>query len=109
MTSGPGRVLFIPEEARLSQLVYLPEKQDLGAAVDTALGLVETANPELAEPDLDTITQGVVDRIRVDAELASKVADQLGMSGQSALRTVAGFLNTDGGALSTAGHRPPLA
>jgi type I restriction enzyme M protein len=42
-------VLFIPDEARLSQLVNLPEGQDLGAAVDTAMRLVETQNPELRD------------------------------------------------------------
>lgn len=34
-------VLFIPEEARLSYLVNLPEREDLGGAVDTAMRLVE--------------------------------------------------------------------
>jgi len=42
-------VLFIPDEARLSRLVDIPEGQDLGAAVDTALRLVETHNPELRD------------------------------------------------------------
>jgi type I restriction enzyme M protein len=42
-------VLFIPEEARLSYLVNLPEKQDLGAAVDTAMRLIETHNIELRD------------------------------------------------------------
>ena len=42
-------VLFIPDEARLSHLVNLPEKQDLGAAVDTAMRLVETHNAELRD------------------------------------------------------------
>jgi len=49
---------------------------------------------ELAEPQLETITSGVVERIRVDAELASLVATQLGMVG-AALRTVAKILDND--------------
>jgi type I restriction enzyme M protein len=40
-------VLFISEEARLSYLVNLPEEEDLGEALDTAMRLVETHNPEL--------------------------------------------------------------
>jgi len=42
-------VLFVPDEARLSLLVNLPEKHDLGAAVDTAMRLVETHNAELRD------------------------------------------------------------
>ncbi len=42
-------VLFIPEKARLSFLVDLPEGDDLGAAVDTAMRLVETNNLELKD------------------------------------------------------------
>lgn len=42
-------VLFIPDEARLSRLVNIPEGQDLGAAVDTAMRLVETHNAELRD------------------------------------------------------------
>jgi type I restriction enzyme M protein len=40
-------VLFISEEARLSYLVNLPEEEDLGEALDTAMRLVETHNAEL--------------------------------------------------------------
>jgi len=40
-------VLFVSEEARLSYLVHLPEDQDLGAALDTAMRVTETHNPEL--------------------------------------------------------------
>ncbi|MER5772838.1 class I SAM-dependent DNA methyltransferase [Streptomyces sp. NPDC002039] len=40
-------VLFIPEEARLSHLVRLPEEENLGEALDTGMSLVETHNPEL--------------------------------------------------------------
>ena len=42
-------VLFIPDEARLSYLVDLPEGQNLGAAVDSAMKAIETANPELKD------------------------------------------------------------
>ena len=42
-------VLFVPDEARLSHLVHLPEGQDLGGAVDTAMRLIETKNPELKD------------------------------------------------------------
>ena len=42
-------VLFVPDKARLSGLVDLPEGQDLGAAVDAAIKAVEVANPELRD------------------------------------------------------------
>ena len=42
-------VLFVPDEARLSGLVDLPEGQNLGAAVDAAMKAVEAANPELRD------------------------------------------------------------
>jgi type I restriction enzyme M protein len=42
-------VLFIAEAARLSYLVRLPEGESLGAAVDTAMRLVERHNPELKD------------------------------------------------------------
>jgi type I restriction enzyme M protein len=42
-------VLFVPDEARLSGLVNLPEGEDLGAAVDAAMKAVEAANPELRD------------------------------------------------------------
>lgn len=40
-------VLYVPDQARLSALVDLPEGDDLGAAVDAAMAAVEDANPEL--------------------------------------------------------------
>ena len=40
-------VLFVSEEARLSYLARLPEDEDLGEALDTAMRLMETHNPEL--------------------------------------------------------------
>lgn len=42
-------VLYVPDEARLSTLVELPEGDDLGAAVDAAMKAIETANPELRD------------------------------------------------------------
>ncbi len=42
-------VLYLSEESRLSYLVNLPEKEDLGAAVDSAMRLVETHNTELKD------------------------------------------------------------
>ena len=42
-------VLFVPDEARLSTLVALPEAADLGAAVDAAMRAMETHNPELKD------------------------------------------------------------
>jgi hypothetical protein len=37
--------LYVPNEARLSYLVGLPEGHDLGAAVDAAMRTIETHNP----------------------------------------------------------------
>lgn len=42
-------VLYIAEEARLSHLVDRPESEDLGAAVDNAMRLVETHNAGLKD------------------------------------------------------------
>ncbi len=42
-------VLYIPDDARLSHLVELPEGQDLGKAVDAAMTAVEAQNPELKD------------------------------------------------------------
>jgi len=42
-------VLYVPEEARLSSLVALPEAADLGAAADAAMRVIETHNPELKD------------------------------------------------------------
>ncbi len=42
-------VLFVPDEARLSALVALPESADLGAAADAAMRAIETDNPELKD------------------------------------------------------------
>ncbi len=42
-------VLFISEDARLSYLVQLPERKNLGAAIDTAMRHIEAHNPELKD------------------------------------------------------------
>jgi type I restriction enzyme M protein len=42
-------VLYVPEQARLSHLVALPEGQDLGKAIDDAMKAVEAENPELRD------------------------------------------------------------
>lgn len=42
-------VLYLADEARLSYLVQLPEQEDLGAVLDTAMRLVEENNPELKD------------------------------------------------------------
>lgn len=42
-------VVFVPDEARLSHLVALPEAQNLGAAVDTAMRAIEAQNPDLRD------------------------------------------------------------
>src|SRR5664280_2667851 len=42
-------VLFVPDVARLSGLVSLPEGENLGRAIDDAMKAVEAANPELRD------------------------------------------------------------
>jgi type I restriction enzyme M protein len=42
------RVLYLPDEARFSHLLGLPEGADLGKAVNEAMRLVEEQNPELS-------------------------------------------------------------
>jgi type I restriction enzyme M protein len=42
-------VLYVPDEARLSHLVNLPEGADVGKAVDDAIKAIEAANPELKD------------------------------------------------------------
>ncbi len=49
----------------------------------------------LTAPDLASITDGVVERIRTDAEFASLVAEQLGLPGGAALRTVDEIIAND--------------
>lgn len=42
-------VLFVPAGARLSQLVDLPEGENLGKAIDEAMKMIEGTNPELRD------------------------------------------------------------
>ncbi|KUI42948.1 hypothetical protein AU198_07700 [Mycobacterium sp. GA-1199] len=42
-------VLYVPDAARLSHLVELPESQNLGKAIDEAMKTIEEANPELRD------------------------------------------------------------
>ncbi|MCD5346126.1 class I SAM-dependent DNA methyltransferase [Agromyces sp. S2-1-8] len=42
-------VLYVPDEARLSHIVDLPEGDDIGKAVDDAIKAIEAANPELKD------------------------------------------------------------
>lgn len=41
--------LYVPDAARLSHLVDLPESQNLGKAIDEAMKAIEEANPELRD------------------------------------------------------------
>ncbi len=71
-------VLYLPDEARLSHLVNLPEGQDLGAAIDAAMKVIESRNPELKDvlpkgyQRLDKST--LVDLLRLFAPLPRKLA-----------------------------------
>jgi type I restriction enzyme M protein len=71
-------VLYVPDAARLSHLVALPEGDDLGAAVDAAMRSVEVANPELKDvlpkgyQRLDKST--LVELIRLFAPLPKKLS-----------------------------------
>jgi type I restriction enzyme R subunit len=49
----------------------------------------------LPQVDLDTIADQVVERLRRDADLASKVAEQLGLPGGAALRTIDEIIAND--------------
>lgn len=42
-------VLYVPDDARLSYLVALPEGEDIGKAVNEAIRAIEAANPELKD------------------------------------------------------------
>jgi type I restriction enzyme M protein len=42
-------VLYVPDEAKLSHLVALPEGENLGKAIDDAMKTIETANSELRD------------------------------------------------------------
>ncbi|MCM3883896.1 HsdR family type I site-specific deoxyribonuclease [Frankia sp. R82] len=49
----------------------------------------------LTPPDIESIADSVVERIRTDAEFASRVADQLVLAGGAALRTVEEILTNE--------------
>ena len=51
-------MLFVPDEARLSCLVDLPEGEDLGAAVDAAMQAIEAAQPRAAATCSRAATSG---------------------------------------------------
>ena len=42
-------MLYVPDEAKLSHLVALPEGDNLGKAIDAAMKTIEAANPELRD------------------------------------------------------------
>jgi type I restriction enzyme, R subunit len=69
-----------------STSVYQSQESEFisGRAVDT-----------LARPDFDTMTNEVIERIRVDADFASLVAEQLGVGGGAALRTLDEIIEND--------------
>ena len=46
-TANPGGVIYLPEEARYSHLLNLPEGRDIGQAIDSAMDAVEKENPDL--------------------------------------------------------------
>ena len=48
-TTGRGRCCSSRLSARLSYLVHLPEGENLGAAIDEAMKLIEGSNPELRD------------------------------------------------------------
>jgi type I restriction enzyme, R subunit len=62
---------------------------------DVAISTGGAGMAVLTSPDLDTITESVIERIRVDTEFASKVAEQLGVVGGAALRTVGELIDND--------------
>jgi type I restriction enzyme M protein len=41
--------LYLPDEARLSRLVALPERRNLGQAIDEAMKAIEESNPDLRD------------------------------------------------------------
>jgi len=40
-------VMYLPEEARFSYLLNLPEGKNIGEAIDTAIEIIEDNNPDL--------------------------------------------------------------
>nr|MBA2529189.1 DUF3387 domain-containing protein [Euzebyales bacterium] len=70
---------------------------DGGSSVYEEIGEhpVPGGSPIAALTDVATIVDEVVERMRVDAEFASLVAQQLGVSGGTALRTVSELIEND--------------
>jgi len=64
-----------------------------GDRVDVVSGGAGVAT--LTTPDLRSITHSVVEAIRSDAEFASRVAEQLGLPGGAALRTIEEIIAND--------------
>jgi hypothetical protein len=42
-------VLYLPEKARYTNLLNLPEKENIGEAINEAMGAIEAENPELTD------------------------------------------------------------
>lgn len=76
---------------------YGDDGSSLYRPYEPAAGVAPADEAVLTALDLDIITEGVVERIRVDAEFAAKVAEQLGLAGGAALRTVAEIIDNDHG------------
>jgi type I restriction enzyme, R subunit len=49
----------------------------------------------LTRPDLDTITSGIVDRLKTDAEFAAQIAAQFGLSKSAVYRTIQELIAND--------------
>ena len=49
----------------------------------------------LTRPDIDTITSGIVDRLKTDAEFAAQIAAQLGLSKSAVYRTIPQLIAND--------------
>ena len=64
-----------------------------GVAVEAPTG--GSGVTTLTPPDINTITDEVVERIRRDADFASRVAEQLGLPGGAALRSIDQILAND--------------
>ncbi len=74
---------------------YGDDGSSVYSADESAVGAAGSGVGVLSAPDLDTITESVVERIRIDADFASRVAEQLGVAGGTALRTVAEIIDND--------------
>jgi type I restriction enzyme, R subunit len=95
--SYPPEVFDAKVQAVFDHIVtaYGDDGSSVYGAEETIGGSSRSAVAVLTEPDLDTVTASVVERIRVDAQFASLVAEQLGVAGGAALRTVADIIDND--------------